>query len=321
MAVSVDASPSSAPSLRVSSLILTAASAFAAVVLYAPVVTGLAWQWVDDSDAAYGAVVALAAVLVFTQRLPRVRTLPLCGSAWGLVPLLIACALYIVGTLAADVFLVRLSLPVFGAAALLFVAGSVHVRALAAPLVLCVVAIPLPSAFVTEVTMPLQLLASQSAAGMLTAVGVPVVRDGNILTLSSLTLEVAQACNGMRSLVTLFALVAVAATLGDLPVRRVVLLAAATVPVALVGNGLRVAVTALLASWIGESAVRGVPHDATGWAAFVLMFGALAALAWGQIGVRSGSDPDGTGVRSGSDPGRTGVRSGSDRGQTGVRVA
>src|SRR5688572_4561011 len=180
MAVRLDASPSSVPRVRVFAPILAATSAVAALVLYAPVLIGLARQWADDADAAYGAVVGMAAAIVFIQRLPRVRTIPLAGSPWGLVPLGGACVLYVVGTLAADLFFVRLSLPVFAAGATWFIGGAAQVRTLAAPIALCVVAIPLPSALVTEVTMPLQLLASQVAAGILGVVGVPVARDGNV---------------------------------------------------------------------------------------------------------------------------------------------
>jgi exosortase len=200
---------------------------------------------------------------------------------------------------------------VFAAGAAWFIGGAAHLRILAAPLALSVVAIPLPSALVTEVTLPLQLLASQVAAGTLGLVGVPVVRDGNVLTLSYITLEVAQACSGMRSLVTLIALVAVYGAVRELPLRRVLLLAAATVPVALAGNGLRVAFTALLASRLGADAARGFVHDATGWVAFVLMCAPLLAL-----GVRLGSDRGQTRVRPRSDPDRPGVGSGSDRGQS-----
>jgi exosortase D (VPLPA-CTERM-specific) len=271
MAVSLDASPRLRRSCGVSGWIAAAITALAAAILYIPVLSGLFSQWATDDDAAYGLIVAGAAALLFIQRRSRLAGVPLRGSRAGGLLLACASALYVVGTLAADVFLVRLSLPVFIVGSIWFMAGVAHLRALAAPLALCFVAIPLPSALVTEITMPLQLMASQCAAAILSLVGVPVVRDGNVLTLKYITLEVAQACSGMRSLVTLSALVAVYASMRELPLRRVALLAMATVPVALLGNGLRVAVTALLASRLGADAARGPVHDLTGWIAFILM--------------------------------------------------
>ena len=286
MLASVDPSQSPVAGTRLFSWIAAAAAA-AAAILYGPLLIGLARQWVNDGDAAYGAVVAVAAAFVFRERWRRVRALPLTGSPAALIFVLASALLYFAGTLAADVFLVRLSLPALAASAIWFVAGSTHLRKLAAPLALCVVAIPIPDALVTEATLPLQLVASRSAAALVSAAGVPVVRDGNVLALGSVTLEVAQACSGMRSLVTLLALVAVYAAFRELPLRRTALLALATVPVALTGNSLRVAATALLATTsLGANAARGLTHDLTGWAAFVLMCALLAALT----GVRPGSD-------------------------------
>jgi len=284
---SVDASPSRAAGTPVFTLLAAAVALAAAAVLYAPVLVALIVQWLDDGDASYGLVVAIAAALVFSQRLPRVRALPLTGSPIASIFIALSAAVYMAGTLAADLFLVRVSLPAFAASCIWFTAGSAQLRLLAAPLALCVIAIPLPDAVVTEATLPLQLVASQSAAALLHVVGVPVVRDGNVLALGTVSLEVAQACSGMRSLVTLLALVAVYGAWRPLPLRRVAALAVATVPVALAGNSLRIAVTALLATTsLGAEAARGVVHEATGWAAFVLM-GALLAAIQSALGVRS----------------------------------
>ena len=275
MAAILDASPRPGRSCGVVGLIAAAAAALAAALLYVPVFAGLITQWATDNDAAYGLIVAGAAAWLFVERWPRARSLPLRGSLAGVALLIVAGVIYMIGTLAADLFLVRVSLPLTAIGGLLFLAGPQHVRALAAPFALCFVAIPLPSALVTEITLPLQLLASQCAAAMLTGLGVPVVRDGNVLTLNYITLQVAEACSGMRSLVTLAALVGVYASVRELPLRRLAILAVATVPVALVGNGLRVAATALLAARVGADATRGAMHEATGWAAFVLMALAL----------------------------------------------
>lgn len=278
MTVITAAPPASEPSSRALPWLIAAAG-IAAAVMYGPVATNLARQWYQDPAAAYGGLVACAAVLAVHQRWARVRSLPLRGGSWlSIAALSSAAAAYAAGTLAADVFLLRASLVMFAASALWFLCGPAHLRTLGAPLVLLAAALPLPSAVVTELTMPLQLAASRCAAGLITLAGVDVVRDGNVLTLSYITLEVAEACSGMRSLVTLVALVAVYWALAGATVGRFVLLAAATVPVALAGNGLRVAVTALLASRIGERAASGGVHDATGVAAFAAMCGMLVAV-------------------------------------------
>jgi exosortase len=255
-----------------------AALAAAAASIYLPVLAGLIRQWYVDANAAYGALVAIAAVVATMQRWPQVRALPMRGSLQGGAALAGGAALYVVAILAADVFLLRLSGLAIATAALWFVCGTAHVRTLAAPLILCLAAIPPPAALVTEMTMPLQLAASQLASGLLDAIGFEVLRDGNVLTLKHITLEVAEACSGMRSIVTLLALVAVYGGTLNPPPRRVLVLIAAVVPVALAGNALRVVATAVLASRLGDAAVRGFVHDATGFAAFAVMCTALAGI-------------------------------------------
>ncbi len=277
MTARVDALPDCRPRPAVSPWVAAAAVA-AAATMYAPIVLGLVRQWWEDADAGYGAIVAIAAGLAVRQRWTRISATPVAGSAWGAAAVAAAAGLYMVGMLAADVFLLRVSLVGFAAASVLFVCGPAHVRLLAAPLALLLVAIPLPSIVVTELTMPLQLAASRTAAALIELAGVAVIRDGNILTIGGVSLEVAEACSGLRSLVTLAAMTAVYASIRGLTLRLTLLLAAATVPVALAGNGMRIAFTGLLASRIGEDAARGLIHDATGWGAFALMCLVLVAI-------------------------------------------
>lgn len=283
MTALTSAPPASEPSSRAVPWLLAAAFA-AAASIYAPVAATLVRQWYEDPGAAYGGLVAGAAALALRQRLPRLRSLsrrtpsPPGGTWPSVIALAGAAVAYTAGTLAADVFLLRASLVMFTGGSLWFVYGAAYLRVLGAPLVLLAAAIPLPSAVVTELTMPLQLAASRCAAELIALAGVEVARDGNVLTLDYITLEVAEACSGMRSLVTLVALVAVYWGLSGATVWRFALLAAATVPVALAGNGLRVAATALLASRIGERAVEGAIHEATGVAAFAVMCGMLAGV-------------------------------------------
>jgi exosortase len=277
MTVTTAAPPARGPSSRGERLAAVAAVAIAASI-FAPVAAGLVRQWYEDPNAAYGALVAIAAAFAVRQRWARVRALPRAGSWLGAAGLVGAAILYAAGTLAADLFLLRTSFVAFSAAAIWFVCGTPTFRAMAVPIVLALAAIPLPNALVTELTLPLQLGASQLATAMLGAIGIDVIRDGNVLTLSYITLEVAEACSGMRSLVTLVALVAVYWGTSGATVTRAAILAAAAVPVALAGNGLRVAFTAVLAGRIGEDAVRGIVHDATGFVTFIVMGAALVGV-------------------------------------------
>ena len=250
----------------------------AAVALYAPVVSGLVRQWMTEPASSQGLLLLGVAVFLVYRRIDAWQVTAIEPRDAGLVVVAAALGIFTLGTITGEVFVLRMSMPLAIAGAVLAAAGVDHLRLMTAPLALFTLAIPLPAVVVTHATMPLQLIASQVAAGVLEACRVPVMREGNLLMLNRVTLEVADACSGLRSLVSLISVTAVCAAFVSMSARRVALLMLAAVPIAIVGNGLRVAATGLLASSIGEVAARGFLHDLTGYVAFVAMCAAIIGL-------------------------------------------
>src|SRR5262252_294691 len=228
--------------------------ALAVAWVYAKTAAGLAREWFSSPDASYGLVlIAVAAVVAWQRRHHCVHAFAsrsLHGFA-GVTVLAGGLLLYLAGQLGADIFVTRLSLVAVLAGSLWFVAGGAVVRVLAAPLAFVLMAVPLPALLVNTVTLPLQFTASRIAEATLVTAGVPVFRDGNVLDLPSATLEVAEACSGLRSLVSLTAIAVLlawsASRAPDRPTRsmlpRGLAIVAAAVPVAIVMNGLRIAGT------------------------------------------------------------------------------
>lgn len=250
----------------------------AGAALYSPVLAGMARQWVTDDANTHGVLLAGGAAWVLAGRWTRLRDLPVQPSNVGFALLALALLTFLAGTLGGDVFLRRVSLPVLIAGCVVALCGTAHLRTAFAPLGLFALAIPLPAVVVTQLTLPLQLIASQVAAGVLAFCQIPVVREGNLLMLQHITLEVADACSGLRSLVSLVSVAALCGAVLSLNTPRTLLLIAASVPIAVIGNGFRVAATGILTTWIGELAVRGVLHDLTGYAAFLVMCGGIVSL-------------------------------------------
>jgi exosortase len=262
----------------VARFVVLSVAAGAAIAVYAPVVGGVARQWWVDPASSHGVLLVAASALVVRRRWVSLRALSPQPGNWGFLLLGGALLLYAGGTLAGDVFSPRLSLPVAIAGAVIALGGMQRFRLVRAPLSLLVLAVPLPAVIVTHLTMPLQLAASQVAAGLLDAVDVDVVRQGNLLVLRHITLEVAEACSGLRSLVSLVSVAAMFGAVLSLRPQRAILLIVAAAPIAVVGNGVRVAATGLLTTWIGETAVRGPLHDVTGYAAFLTMCAGIVGL-------------------------------------------
>jgi exosortase len=180
-----------------------------------------------------------------------------------------AVGLLIVGSLGAELFTSRFSLLLLSAGIILFLAGWNTLGAVAFPLAFLVLMIPVPAIIYNEITFPLQLLASRWAASILEVIGVPVLRDGNILVLSNYSLEVVEACSGIRSLMSLTALAVAYGYLADTRRWVRVALVALMVPIALLTNAIRITVAGALAHHFGPAAAEGFLHEFSGWVIFL----------------------------------------------------
>src|SRR5207249_2995092 len=127
-------------------------------------------------------------------------------SSVGFPVILCGIAMLVVGSLGAELFLSRSSLLVILAGSVLYLFGGTVLGGTAFPLAYLVFMIPLPSIVYNQLTFPLQLLASRLAASGLDIAQVPALREGNMLILPNETLEVIEACSGIRSLMSLVAL-------------------------------------------------------------------------------------------------------------------
>src|SRR5262249_26822774 len=203
--------------------------------------------------------------------------------------LLAGLCTYLVGILGADIFLTRISFVVVLTGALSILAGPRATRLMAAPLVFLLMAVPLPSLLVNAVTLPLQFVASHIAEWTLMVVSVPVYRDGNLLTLPSATLEVAEACSGLRSIVSLAAIGALLAWASQRSAWRRAALVMLTLPIAVVMNGLRIAATGIACETWGPHVASGGWHTFTGWVTFVVSTWLLVQA--GKALARFHSDP------------------------------
>jgi exosortase len=252
---------------------------------YWDVGVGLARQWATDDNYSHGFLIAPLAVYFAWQKRADLAALPVSPSAWGTAGVLAAAGLFVVGRLGAELFLTRVSLVVLVAAAVAFLFGTAHVRALRFPLLFLLLMVPLPAVVFNQIAFPLQLFASQVGEVVLRAAGVPVLRDGNVLELETLRLEVVEACSGIRSLISLLAFALVLGHFGGGSTGRMWLLALATVPIAIAANAARVAGTGLAAQVWGSGVADGAFH-ATAGAVVVVVAAAAIFVVYRASGIR-----------------------------------
>jgi len=237
--------------------------------LYAPVLTRMILQWWQDPDYSYGFVVPLFAGYVLYQRRHKLRQVPLEPSNMGLVVTIGAIGLLLAGSLGAELFVARFSLLLLLSGLLLFFSGWKMLRVVAFPLSFLVLMIPLPAIIYNQVTFPLQLLASRLSSNCLELFGVPVLREGNILVLPNYSLEVIEACSGIRSLMSLIALVVAYGYLAERRLWARIILVTLMLPIAVASNALRVVGAGVVTYFWGPQWAEGFFHFFQGWLIFV----------------------------------------------------
>ena len=181
----------------------------------------------------------------------------------------------VAGTLGAELFVSRLSIIFLITGTVLFTAGFDALRILLFPIAFLCLMVPPPAIIFNQIAFPLQLLASRFGETTLQAFSIPVLREGNVITLANTTLEVAEACSGIRSLISLLTLGIVYGYFVDRRPWVRTIIALSTVPIAIVANGLRVAGTGIAAHYYGPEAAEGFFHTFSGWIVFVAAFALL----------------------------------------------
>lgn len=236
---------------------------------YLPVIVPLVAQWEGDEDMGHGFFVPVVAAYIAWTRREDLLAAEVKPNYWGLAILAYGAFQLLLGTLGAELFLQRTSLIITIAGCVLLTCGTKIFRILAFPMGLLLFMVPIPRIVYTQITFPLQLFASRVAEWALTVLGIPVLRDGNVLELASQKLSVVEACSGIRSLLSLSFLSLVYAYFFDSkPWMRWALLVC-TVPIAILANSGRVTVTGIL-SEVRPDLAQGFFHSVEGWIIFLV---------------------------------------------------
>jgi exosortase len=248
---------------------------FALAVLYHGTAPRLVHQWATDDDYTHGFLILPLALYFVWDGRERLKGLAARPSLWGAGLLAFGLLMLVVGSVGAELFLQRSSFVVVLAGLVWLILGTVFLRVLAFPLAFLVFMIPLPAIVMNAVAFPLQLFAAQTATFCMEAAGIPVLREGNVITLASTTLEVAEACSGIRSLQALLALGAVYGYFSQKAAWKKWALVLLSVPIAIAANAFRVAGTGFLAHYWGAEMAQGFYHGFAGWIVFVVAFALL----------------------------------------------
>ncbi|HUO25398.1 MAG TPA: exosortase/archaeosortase family protein [Candidatus Aquilonibacter sp.] len=257
---------------RNANLPLWQGAAIAALLLwlYAPTLSHLVLQWWHDPNFSHGFFVPLFSAFVLWQERSRLTALDLRPSWSGLAILFFGLSMLVIGRWGADIFLPRLSLLIVLAGLTILFLGWNFFRAILFPWAFLLLMIPIPAIIFNKITFPLQLLASKIASLSLAAMGVPVLREGNVIVLAAMRLEVAEACSGIRSLMSLLTLAVIYSYLVERRTAARLALALASIPIAVGANSVRIIGTGLLVQYWDPDRAEGYFHASWGLLIFVI---------------------------------------------------
>lgn len=244
-------------------------------LLYFEPLQSLVHQWSRDPNYSHGFLVPLVSVYYLWDRRVKLRQTPATGAhPLGYLLVLGSLGLYILGRMGDEMFTVRLSLLGSLLGITLLLEGRERFRKLCFPILYLLFMIPLPYFLYNEIAVPLKLFAAKVSTTALHAMNYTLLREGNVLHLPGLTLEVADACSGMRSLVSVLALAGAIGWFFHKKGKFRVMLLALGVPIAIGVNVVRIIVTGILAHHFGPETAQGFFHEFAG----LVIFGVALAL-------------------------------------------
>lgn len=245
------------------------------VAVYYRVLAKLVTDWWQLPDFSQGFLVPIfAAYLVWAKR-NTLRETKAAPSWSGVAVVALGLVVLLLGVYGAELFLSRISLVIVLTGMALSFGGWQYLKELRFPLLVLILAIPIPAIIFNQITFPLQILASKLASALLPLFGVPVLREGNIIELSAMRLEVAEACSGIRSLMSLITLAVFYGYFLEKSSPRRVILAVASIPIAIAANAVRIFGTGLCVQYWDPDKAMGFFHEFSGWVIFLVSLACL----------------------------------------------
>jgi exosortase len=245
------------------------------VLLYHHIAVKLVTDWYNLPDFGHGFLIPFFAAFLLWDQRNELRRIPIVPSWMGTTLVVLGILELLVGVFGADLFLQRTSFVLLLAGMIWTLLGTKMLVQLKFALFVLLLAIPLPAVLYNQITFPLQLLASRLASDLLPLANVPVLQEGNIIQLPAMPLEVAEACSGIRSLMSLFTVAVIYGYFLEKKTWRRWVLALSALPIAVTANVVRIFGTGLCVQYWDPDKAMGFFHEFSGWLMFLVSLGCL----------------------------------------------
>ncbi len=236
--------------------------------------------WVRSEDYSHGMLVPLISMWGVWQLRHQLLEIPREQSWWGILVISLGLLLYVIGEMATLFVVLHVSLWIVVVGLVIALIGVRGAKMIAFPLCYLLTAIPLPEFFHAGLSSRLQLWSSTLGVGCLQLVGVMAFREGNVIDLGPVQLQVVEACSGIRYLLPLIALALLCAYLFKDKMWKRVILVLSSIPISILINGFRIGMIGVLVEFYGQGAAEGFYHLFEGWVLFMASLGILLVEMW-----------------------------------------
>ncbi len=244
--------------------------------LYHKAIAKLVSDWYVDPNFSHGFLIPFVALYMVWYKKNEISQIECSPSNAGLIIVIFGMMLHVVGNIGSELFTMRFSMIVTLAGIIVYFYGWSMFRAVLVPVAYLIMMIPIPAIIWNKIAFPLQLFAAGLSSRAIALLGIPVFREGNILHLANTSLEVIDACSGLRSLTSLLALTGAFAFLAPLSTFKKWILFFSAIPIAVTVNVIRLTITGAMAAWISPDTAHGFLHDMSG----LIIFGAALLLVY-----------------------------------------
>lgn len=248
------------------------------ILLYASIIKGMIIDWYNDPNYSHGFIIPIITAYIIYERRGKFKNVTNKPDIRGLFLIFFGLGMLIIGTVGSEQFTMRLSIVPLSLGIIWLNFGILYFKLTLFPILYLIFMIPLPYLIYDQISLPLKNISARFATFSLQLFNIPVFRDGNIIELSNTKLEVADACSGIRSLISLLALSVIFSYVTQESILKRYILIIFTIPIAIFTNMLRVSGTGILAHFFGEKVAQGFFHTFSGWLIFLAAIGCLYSL-------------------------------------------
>ena len=227
-------------------------------------------DWNTNENFSHGYFIPAISVFMLLSMRRKLKDVEIFPSNWGFALIILGLMELTVGKIGSEYFLQRTSIILVLFGLCLFILGKHFTKMISVPILYLIFMIPIPAILWNEIAFPMQLFSSDLAEAAIRTLGISVLREGNILQLSNTSLEVVDACSGLRSLMSMLALSAAIAYLYSSSKRNKWIVFLSAIPIAILINILRLTFTAVIAEQFGDRTAHGFLHGFSGWLMFTL---------------------------------------------------